>query len=95
MPNRLRVYPYTATFVSMATRKVTMSLPDDTLAVARSAAETAGMPFSSYVARALRNETLRRQMAGRKRTRSDDEDWMDLIEADAAPGGATGGGARG
>ncbi len=68
--------------VAMAPRKVTLSLPGQTLAAAQAAARKTGAPFSSYVARALRNETLRQQLAGSRMPQ--DQDWLEIAETDAA-----------
>jgi hypothetical protein len=66
----------------MAQRKVTLSLPGHTVAAAQAAAKQVGAPFSSYVARALRNETLRQQLAASPLP--DDPEWLDMAEADEA-----------
>ena len=66
----------------MAQRKVTLSLPGHTVAAAQAAAKQAGAPFSTYVARALRNETLRQQLAASPLP--DDPEWLDMAEADEA-----------
>lgn len=66
--------------ICMAQRKVTMSLPDYTVTAAQEAAKQSGTPFSAYVARALRNETLRQQLAANPLPQ--DVSWLDEIEAD-------------
>jgi hypothetical protein len=68
----------------MAQRKVTLSLPGHTVAAAQAAARRAGAPFSTYVARALRNETLRQQLAAA--SLPEDPEWLDLAETDEAAG---------
>lgn len=68
----------------MAQRKVTLSLPGHTVAAAQAAARRAGAPFSTYVARALRNETLRQQLAAS--LLPEDREWLDMAEADEAAG---------
>jgi hypothetical protein len=68
----------------MARRKVTLSLPGHTVAAAQAAARLAGAPFSTYVARALRNETLRQQLAASPLP--EDREWLDMAEADEAAG---------
>ena len=64
----------------MAQQKVTVSLPAHTVAAAQTAARQAGTGFSAYVARALRNETLRQQLAETRLP--GDADWLDSAEAD-------------
>lgn len=66
----------------MAPRKVTLSLPGQTLAAAQAAARKTGAPLSTYVARAVRNETLRQQLAGSPLPQ--DLDWLEIAETDAA-----------
>ncbi len=66
----------------MAQRKVTLSLPGHTVAAAQAAARQVGAPFSTYVARALRNETLRQQLAASPLP--EDREWLDMAEADEA-----------
>jgi predicted transcriptional regulator len=66
--------------ICMAQRKVTLSLPDDTVAAAQEAARQAHTSFSAYVSRALRNETLRRQLEAAPLI--GDTEWLDDIEAD-------------
>jgi hypothetical protein len=68
--------------VGMAPRKVTLSLPGQTLAAAQAAARKTGAPFSSFAARALRNETLRQQLAGSRMPQ--DQTWLEIAETDAA-----------
>ena len=68
----------------MAQRKVTLSLPGHTVAAAQAAAKQAGAPFSTYVARALRNETLRQQLTAS--LLPEDREWLDMAEADEAAG---------
>ncbi len=68
----------------MAQRKVTLSLPGHTVAAAQAEARRAGAPFSAYVARALRNETLRQQLAAAPLP--EDPEWLDLAETDEAAG---------
>ena len=68
----------------MAQRKVTLSLPGHTVTAAQAAARQAGAPFSVYVARALRNETLRQQLASAPLP--EDTGWLDAAEADEADG---------
>jgi hypothetical protein len=74
--------PYRGMVRFMAQRKVTLSLPGHTVAAAQAAARQAGAPFSSYVARALRNETLRQQLAAS--LLPEDREWLDMAEADEA-----------
>lgn len=68
----------------MAHDKVTLTLPGQTLTAAREVANETGTPLSAFVARAVRNEVLRRQLAAL----SDagqldlDADWLDTVEAD-------------
>lgn len=64
----------------MAQQKVTVSLPAHTVAAAHTAARQAGTRFSAYVARALRNETLRQQLA--RTGLPGDADWLDSAEAE-------------
>lgn len=68
----------------MGHSKVTLSLPEQTLEAARGAAAAAGTPFSAYVARALRNETLRGQVVElvRNGQLDADADWAATVEAD-------------
>jgi len=66
----------------MAQRKVTLSLPGHTVVAAQAAAGQAGASCSTYVARALRNETLRQHLAAS--SLPDDPEWLDMAEADEA-----------
>lgn len=68
----------------MAQRKVTLSLPGHTVTAAQAAARKTGAPFSVYVARALRNETLRQQLAASPLP--EDAEWLVSAEADEADG---------
>jgi hypothetical protein len=76
--------PQQGTVYFMAQRKVTLSLPGHTVAAAQAAARQAGAPFSTYVARALRNETLRQQLAASPLP--EEREWMDMAEADETDG---------
>src|ERR1022692_2982657 len=76
--------PHGGMVYRMAQRKVTLSLPGHTVAAAQAAARQAGAPFSTYVARALRNETLRQQLAASPLP--EDREWLDMAEADEAAG---------
>jgi len=69
--------------IYMAQEKVTLSLPGHLVQATRHAAETDGIPFSRYVARALRAEILRHQLA--TTPLPPDPSWADLAE-DAEPG---------
>jgi hypothetical protein len=68
--------------VDMAYKKVTMTLPEHVLGVAQRAAKDARMPFSTFVARAVWNETLRRQLETARVPEL--PDWLDDAEADEA-----------
>lgn len=59
-----------------------MTLPEHVLAGAQRAAKEAGMPFSTYVARAVWNETLRRQLETARLPEL--PEWLDDAEADDA-----------
>ena len=74
--------PYRCMVSRMAQRKVTLSLPGHTVTAAQAAAKRAGAPFSVYVARALRNETLREQLASSPLP--EDPEWLDMAEADGS-----------
>jgi hypothetical protein len=66
----------------MAYKKVTMTLPEHVLGDAQQAARDAGMPFSTFVARAVWNETLRRQLESARVPEL--PEWLDDAEADEA-----------
>lgn len=66
----------------MAHKKVTMTLPEQIVGEARRAAKDARLPFSTFVARAVWNETLRLQL---ERARVPEiPGWLDDAEADEA-----------
>jgi hypothetical protein len=64
----------------MEKRKVTLSLPTHMVGAAQEAARRAGTDFSAFTARALRNETLRQQLAAAPP--EPDAEWLDDIEGD-------------
>lgn len=61
-------------------QKVTVTLPARTVDTAKQAAERAHVNFSAYTERALRNETLRQQLAATPLPAMDA--WLDDAEAD-------------
>lgn len=66
----------------MAHKKVTMTLPEQIVGEAQRAAKDARLPFSTFVARAVWNETLRLQL---ERARVPEiPGWLDDAEADEA-----------
>lgn len=72
--------------ICMDRSKVTLSIPRHTLGPAREAAKESGISFSAYVTRALRNETLRQQLAAAPLPEL--TTWLDDAEADDEAHGA-------
>lgn len=68
--------------ICMEKKKVTLSLPRHTAEAAQEAAKNAHVDFSAFAARALRNETLRQQLAAAPLPELGD--WLDDAEDDAA-----------
>ena len=66
----------------MEKKKVTLSLPRQTTEAAQQAARDTHVDFSAFAARALRNETLRQQLAARPLPEL--TDWLDDAEHDEA-----------
>lgn len=66
----------------MDKKKVTLSLPAHTVGAAQEAARRSGSDFSAFAARALRNETLREQLA--EVPLPELSGWLDDAEHDEA-----------
>lgn len=66
----------------MEKRKVTLSLPRHTTEAAQKAARDTGTDFSAFTARALRDATLRQQLAATPLPEL--ADWLDDAEDDEA-----------
>jgi hypothetical protein len=79
----MAIEPHAGMVTDMAYEKVTLSLPGHLVTATRHAAEQDGVPLSRFVAKALRGEILRHQLA--VTPLPPDHAWADLAE-DAEPG---------